>query len=88
VIEKDYAEVVFHVEKDPGSAISNETYTIYRKTLSSSYQAVREVAASEIQNGAYIFLDRYLDRNVAYTYVIQARSSQGDILALSNEQTI
>ncbi len=31
VVNKDFAEVYFSVEKDPGSTISGETYTVYRK---------------------------------------------------------
>jgi len=88
VIAKDYAAVYFTVEKDPGSAISGETYVIYRKSLSGSYQPVREIAAAEIQNGAHTYYDRYLERNSGYIYVIQVRSVQGEIIALSNEQKI
>jgi subtilisin family serine protease len=88
VIAKDYAEVYFSVEKNPGSSISGETYTVYRKTLSGTYQSVKEIAASELQNGAFTYYDKFLDRNVGYIYVIQARSAQGEVLALSNEQSI
>jgi subtilisin family serine protease len=88
VLAKDYAEVYFSVEKDPGSMISGETYTVYRKTLSGTYQSVKEIAASELQNGAFTYYDKYLDRNVGYVYVIQARSAQGEVIALSNEQGI
>jgi hypothetical protein len=88
VLAKDYAEVYFSVEKDPGSMISGETYTVYRKTLGGTYQSVKEIAASELQNGAFTYYDKYLDRNVGYVYVIQARSAQGEVIALSNEQRI
>ena len=88
VLAKDYAEVYFSVEKDPGSSISGETYTVYRKTLSGTYQSVKEIAASETQNGAFTYYDKYLDRNVGYVYVIQARNAQGEVIAMSNEQSI
>jgi subtilisin family serine protease len=88
VLAKDYAEVYFSVEKDPGSPISGETYVIYRKTLSGTYQSIKEIAASELQNGAFTYYDKYLDRNVGYVYVIQALSAQGEVIALSNEQSI
>jgi len=88
VLAKDYAEVYFSVEKDPGSSISGETYTVYRKTLSGSYQSVKDIAASELQNGAFTYYDKYLDHNLVYVYVIQARSAQGEVIALSNEQNI
>jgi subtilisin family serine protease len=88
VLAKDYAEVYFSVEKDPGSSISGETYTVYRKTLGGSYQSVKDIAAGELQNGAFTYYDKYLDHNLVYVYVIQARSAQGEVIALSNEQNI
>ena len=88
VLAKDYAEVYCMVEKDPGSSISGETYTVYRKTLSGTYESVKEIAASEIQNGAFTYYDKYLDRNLGYVYVIQARNAQGEVIAMSNEQSI
>lgn len=88
VIDKDFAEVHFTVEKGPDSTISGETYIVYRKTAGNSYQSVQEIAADRIQNGAYTYVDKYLERGTGYTYVIQARSAQGDDLALSNEQSI
>ena len=88
VIDKDYAEVYFTVEKEPGSTISGETYVVYRKSTGGSYQSVQEIAAERIQNGAYTYFDKYLERGTGYTYVIQARSAQGEDLALSNEQAI
>lgn len=88
VLAKDYAEVYFSVEKDPGSAISGEAYKIYRKTLSGTYQSVKDIAASEIQNGAFTYYDKYLDRSVGYVYVIQALNAQGEVIAMSNEQSI
>jgi subtilisin family serine protease len=88
VIDKDYAEVYFTVEKEPGSAISGETYVVYRKNTGGSYQSVKEIAASEVQNGAYTYYDKYLERGTGYMYVIQVRSAQGETLALSNEQAI
>ncbi|MDD8013909.1 MAG: S8 family serine peptidase [Acidobacteriota bacterium] len=88
MIEKDYAEVYFTVEKDPGSTISGETYVIYRKTVGGSYQSVKEIAAAELQSGAYTYFDKYLERGTQYSYIVQATSAQGEIIALSNEQTI
>ena len=88
LIEKDYVEVYFRAEKDPGSGISGEAYTVYRRIPGDSYQPVREIAANELQDGAYVFQDKYLERGSSYSYVVQARSAQGDLLAMSNELTI
>jgi hypothetical protein len=88
VIEKDYAEIYFTVEKDPAAPISGETYVVYRKSTGGSYQSVQEIAAGAIQSGSHTYYDKYLERGTGYTYVIQARSAQGEILAMSNEQAI
>jgi subtilisin family serine protease len=88
VIARDYARVFFSVEKDADSSISGESYTVYRKSAGGSYQAVREIAASQLQNGACTYHDKYLEHDAEYTYVIQASGAQGEVLALSNEQSI
>ena len=88
VVSRDFAEVYFSVEKDAASPISGESYTLYRKSAGGDYQAVKQIAAGDLQNNAYTFLDKYLDHGTAYTYVVQALSAEGEVLALSNEQTI
>ncbi len=77
MITKDYAEVYFTVEKDPDSAISGETYTVYRKTVGGSYESVKEIAATELQNGAYTYFDKYLEHGRQYSYVVQATQRPG-----------
>jgi serine protease len=88
VIAKDYAEIYFSAEKDSGSAISGESYTIFRRTGGGSFEAVKTLAASELQNGAGTYLDKYLAHGTGYAYIIQATSASGEVLALSNEQSI
>ena len=88
VIAKDFAEIRIAVEKEAGSGISGETYTIYRRPLGGSFQAVKEITAGEMQNGVTTYYDKYLDRSVGYTYIVEAKSAQGEVIALSNEQTI
>jgi len=88
VVSRDYAEMYFSVEKDAASSIRGESYTIFRKSAADAYQAVKSVAAGDLQNNAYTYLDKFLDHGVEYTYVVQAVSAEGEVLALSNEQTI
>jgi subtilisin family serine protease len=88
MVVKDYAEVGFAVEKEPGSAISGETYTVYRKIPGNSFEKVEEIAAAELTDNAFIYRDKYLESGTSYTYVVEARSAQGEVLALSNEATI
>jgi subtilisin family serine protease len=88
VIAREYAEIYFVVEKDAGALVSGETYTIYRKTDSGGYQSLKSIGAAELQNGAYTYHDKYLDRDTKYTYIVQAINAQGEVIALSDEQTI
>ena len=88
VITKEYAEIYFVAEKDAGALVSGETYTIYRKTDSGGYQSLKSIGAAELQNGAYTYHDKYLDRDTKYTYIVQAINAQGEVIALSDEQTI
>lgn len=88
MVVKDYAEVRFSVEREPGSAISGESYTVYRKIPGNGFQAVEEIAAAELQDDAFTYRDKYLESGTSYTYVIEARSAQGEVLALSNEVTL
>jgi subtilisin family serine protease len=88
VLKKDFAQVYFSVEKDPGSEISGEKYSIYRNNAGGSFQIIKEVAVSELQNNSYTYYDKYLDSRVTYTYLIQVRNAQGEIIAISNKQSI
>jgi subtilisin family serine protease len=88
VVEKDFAQVYFSVKKDPGSAISSETYAVYRKPAGGAYQAIKEITTAEIQNGGFTFYDKYLERGTSYTYMIQAHNAKGETIAWSNEQSI
>jgi subtilisin family serine protease len=88
VVARDYAEIYFVSEKDPGATISNETYTVYRRSGSGGYESLKDITAAQLQSGAFTYYDKYIDRNTTYSYIIQARNAQGDVIALSNEQSI
>ena len=88
VLKKDFAQVYFSVEKDPGSEINGEKYVIFRNRAGSGLQMIKEVAAIELQNNAYTYYDKYIDSGVTYTYLIQACNAQGECIAVSNTQSI
>jgi subtilisin family serine protease len=88
VLKKDFAQVYFSVENDQGSGIIGEKYSIYRYSAGGSLQMIKEVAANELQNNSYTYYDKYLDSGVTYTYLIQARNAQGEVIAISNKQSI
>lgn len=88
VLKKDFAQVYFSVEKDPDSGITGEKYSIFRNSAGGSFQMIKEIAASELQNNSYTYYDKYLDSGVTYTYLIQARNAMGEIIAVSIKQSI
>ena len=87
VLKRDYAQVYFSVESDPGSGAA-ATYGIYRSRAGAALQLVKEVAAGELQNHAYTYYDKYLDSGIAYSYLVKARNALGEVIAFSNEQGI
>jgi subtilisin family serine protease len=88
VVKKDFAQVYFSADNDPASGVIVATYGIYRSRAGAAFQIIKEVAANELQNNAYTFYDKYLDSGIAYSYVIKARNARGDVIAVSNEQSI
>lgn len=87
VLKKDFAEVYFSVENDPGSGVSGATYGIYRSS-GGGFEMIKEIAASELHDNSYTYYDKYLDRGMAYTYLIQARNAQGEVIASSTPESI
>lgn len=65
-----------------------QKFVIYRKQDGNSYQPIMEITPSQLQNGAYTYLDKYLDKNASYSYKIVAYNSSGEEMGVSNEQTI
>ncbi len=88
VMKKDFAQVYFSADYDPGSGVIAATYGIYRSRAGAAFQMVKEVAASELQNHAYTYYDKYLESGTIYSYQIRACNAQGEVIATSNEQSI
>ncbi|HSQ36157.1 MAG TPA: S8 family serine peptidase [Candidatus Binatia bacterium] len=88
VLKKDFAQVFFSAENDPASGVSAVSYGIYRSRANGGLQLLKEIAASELQNNAYTYYDKYLDRGVTYSYQVQAKNAGGEIIAVSNQQSI
>ena len=88
LLKKDFAQVFFSVGMDPVSEIHIAKYAIYRSSAGSDFQVIKEIAPIELQNYSFSYYDKYLDSEVTYTYLIQVRNAQGDVIAISNEQSI
>jgi subtilisin family serine protease len=88
VVKKDFAQVYFSVDQDSASGTVVAKYGIYRSRANGAFAMIKEVTAAQLQNNAYTFYDKYLDNATAYSYLVKASNAQGDVIAVSNVQSI
>lgn len=86
MIKKYFGRIQLSV--DNSGNVPVQKYVLYRKQAGNSYQSIMEITPSQLQNGAFTYLDKYLDKNASYTYKIMAYDSSGEEVGVSNEQTI
>jgi hypothetical protein len=63
-------------------------FRLLRRTGSGSYAQLQEFGESELQNGGWSFQDKYLEKDLRYTYVVEALDPSGRVLGRSGELTI
>ncbi len=63
-------------------------FRLMRRTGSGSYAQLQEFGENELQNGAWSFQDKYLEKDLLYTYVVEALDPSGRVLGRSSELTI
>jgi len=82
-IRKPYGEIVINA--------TNQTYfpqlqmILYRKINAGEYVPIKAFSASEIQQSRIVFLDKYLERDQRYTYLIKAQTAPDGEIIYSNE---
>ncbi len=86
VFDQQYADVELTVDKR--NSVDVWKYIIYKKESIGSYQALQEIYDSDLQDGSFSFVDKYLDKTQTYTYKVVAFDSNNFILASSGEITI
>ena len=86
LIKKDFGVITLTVENS--WSIPGIRFVIYRKTAAAGYQPIYELTASELENGIYIYHDKYIDKNTTYTYRVTAYDAAGHIIVISNEENI
>jgi len=89
LVKREYGKVVLTVN-DMG-ALPVTKFIFYRKaaggTYHGVYQALKEIAPSELQNNSYTFYDKYLEEG-GYIYKVVAIGQNGAPVGTSNETTI
>lgn len=88
VLKKDYAQIDFSVDSDPRRVIVGARYGIYRSRAGGGFELIKEVAATELQNNEYTYYDKYLDNQVSYSYQVQVRNALGEVVSVSNVESI
>lgn len=63
-------------------------FVVYRKKAADTYQVIGEIPGSELQDGDYIYIDKYLEKDVTYTYKVEALDLTGAVLTVSEEKII
>jgi hypothetical protein len=85
IIKRDYGELNILVTNPWGIEY---TYIIQRSENGGGFQDIKTLSSSEIGGGTYTYYDKYLGKNIVYTYRFIAKDSSGNIIALSNEISI
>ena len=63
-------------------------FRLLRRNSDGAFTLLQEFGENELQNGAWSFQDKYLDKNQRYTYVVEALDPSGRVLGRSSELTI
>ncbi len=88
IVRRDYAVVTFSLDLMALSQIPGGKFQVMRMAQGGSFAVIKEIAASEGNNGNFFFVDKYLDHATRYTYQIVVRNNQGAKVGVSNELTI
>ncbi len=80
IIRKDYGKLTISINNPSGMSYS---LVIRRSSNGSVFQDIKSVNSSEISGDSYIYYDKYLDKNVKYSYQIIVKDSSGNIVNYS-----
>jgi hypothetical protein len=86
LIRRPYGEIEIFVDNPENEPISR--LVVYRKSVGESYQLIKDILFSDFQNNSYSFIDKFLDRNLHYTYRVDALDTAGKVIGVSNEESI
>ena len=86
LIRPEYGKINLTVSNR--AAIPVARFVLLRKTGNGDFQLLREISPSEVSNGQYLYLDKYLETGISYTYRVEARLGSGELAAVSNDSSI
>ncbi|UCH93348.1 MAG: hypothetical protein JSV88_24145 [Candidatus Aminicenantes bacterium] len=86
LIRRHYGEIDIIIDNPGDAGISR--VIISRKDAGEDFQPIKEIPFPDLQNNSYSFIDKFLDKNITYTYRAEALDSIGKAIGTSNEETI
>ena len=86
IIRRQYGKIELSVENPENIPLAK--YTIFRKEGSGIFLVLKEIPDSQLQDGTYLYYDKYLDKAKTYTYKFTAVDAAGLTIGVSNEKTI
>jgi len=92
LIRKQYGEITINLKNleeidSHGNPLVSKVL-IYRTSPLGGYEFKAEIPIDDFQDLRYVYFDKYLDRDTAYTYRVDALDSYGNVIQISNEVTI
>jgi C1A family cysteine protease len=86
VFNKEYADIDLKVDKN--NNVNVQKYLIYKKEAGGTYQILKEIPDSELQDNAFSLMDEQLEPGRSYTYKAVALDPNGIIIGHSTEVNI
>ncbi|MCK4761737.1 MAG: SBBP repeat-containing protein [Candidatus Aminicenantes bacterium] len=86
LISKQFGKIELDIENPHNIAVAK--YVIYRKEAGQEYVQLEDIPGSQLESGAYVYYDKYLDKDKSYTYKFTVVDSSGVTIAESAEKTI
>lgn len=85
LIRKHYGKI--DISMDYPDSVTVSTFLVYRNAAGES-RIIKEFVPSDFQNAAVSFIDTYLEKDVTYTYKVEALDESERVIGSSNESSI
>jgi hypothetical protein len=84
-IIRQYGKIQF-LSGNAGNSVAQ--YRIMRRKGSNDFALLKAVAPSELQNNQFQLQDKYLEKDITYTYRVEAYDGADQLIGISLEKTI
>jgi hypothetical protein len=84
-IVRQYGQIQFLVD---ASSVQVAQYRLMRRQGSVEFVLLKTIAPSELQNNQFQMQDKYLEKDIPYTYRVEAYDAGGQLIGISMDKTI